>query len=235
MFRSIRTFAAATILVGVASGVGCTTTKQQKPTLNAEVEGFLGGAYTKLEPGAQGQVAFRYVTPGIDWTQYNAVLLEPVQFWAGQDSKLAPDVQQMLATYFYNALKANLEKQKANLTDLPGPHVIRLQIAFVDVTAATPVLRTVSLIVPQARVLNQAQELVTGTYGFSGSAEVAMKASNAKTGELLAAAVDRRSGGGSPGQAVQWKWGDVQAIIDVWAQRFADRLAELRAKAPPAH
>jgi hypothetical protein len=233
MRRSIRVFTAVTILVSAALGVGCTATKQRKPTLNEELQGFLGDTYRELEPGAPGQLAFRYETPGVDWSQYNTVILEPVQFWAGGDSKIPPDVQQMLSTYFYNSLKTNLEKHNANLTDVPGPRVIRLQVALVDATSATPVLRTVSLIVPQARVLNQAQELVTGSYGFSGSAEVAMKATNAKTGQLLAAAVDRRSGGGSPTQAVQWKWGDVKAIIDVWTQRCADRLAELRAQAPP--
>jgi hypothetical protein len=136
----------------------------------------------------------------------------------------------MLASYFYNALKANLEKQNITLTDLPAKGVIRIQLAITDVTKATPVLRTVSVLIPQARVLNQAQELLTGTYGFSGSAELAIKATDAKTGELLAAGIDRRSGGGAVQQAAQWQWGDAQAALDFWAQRAGDVLGRLRAK-----
>ena len=136
----------------------------------------------------------------------------------------------MMTTYLYNALRENLAKQGIPLADLPGPGVIRVQIAIMDVTAATPILRTVSVIVPQARVLNQAQELFTGTYGFSGSAEVALKATDSRSGELLAAALDKRSGGGALQQAAQWRWGDAQAAMDLWAQRFTERLVELRAR-----
>jgi hypothetical protein len=61
--------------------------------------------------------------------------------------------------------KANLGKVGVNLVDLPGPGIMRAQVAFTDVTTATPVLRSVSLIVPQARLINMAQSLVTGSYG----------------------------------------------------------------------
>jgi hypothetical protein len=108
---------------------------------------------------------------------------------------------------------------------------MRAQSGLTDVTKATPVLRTVSVIVPQARLLNQAQQLVTGSYGFSGSAEVAIKVTDSHTGQLLAAAVDRRGGGGAVSQAAVWQWGDAKAAIDLWSQRFADRMVELRARA----
>ena len=111
---------------------------------------------------------------------------------------------------------------------------MRAQVAFTDVTKATPVLRTVSVIVPQARLINQAQQLVTGSYGFSGSAEVALKVTDSQTGQLLAAAIDRRGGGGAVQQAATWQWGDVQAAIDFWTQRFAEKMVELREKAKAA-
>ena len=202
--------------------------------MTPEMQGFMGDAYPLLQPGKDGQVDLRYIAPNIDWKQYKGTVLEPVQFWAGSDSKISPEAQQMLATYFYNSLKENLGKVGVNLVDLPGPGVMRAQISFTDVTKATPVLRTVSVIVPQARVINQAQQLVTGSYGFSGSAEVAIKITDSKTGQLLAAAIDRRGGGGSIEQAAVWQWGDVQAAIDFWTQRFAEKMVELREKAKAA-
>lgn len=217
-------------LCAVAVAAGCTTTKQQKPRETPGVAAFLGDAYGKLTPGKEGQFALRYVDPTVDWRQYDKVLLEPVQFWASGDSKLGADVQQMMSAYLYNALQANLTKQGAQLVDLPGKGVVRAQIAIMDVTAATPILRTVSVIIPQARVLNQAQELLTGKYSFSGSAEVALKATDSRTGQLLAAALDRRSGGGALQQAAVWQWGDAKATMDLWAQRSGERLAEYRAK-----
>ena len=199
--------------------------------MGPQMEGFMGDAYPLLKPGKEGQVDLVYIAEGVDWKQYKGTVLEPVQFWAGSDSKISPDAQQMLATYMYNSLKANLDKVGVNLVDLPGPGIMDAKIAFTDVTKATPILRTVSVIVPQARVINQAQQLVTGSYGFSGSAEVALKLTDSKTGQLLAAAIDRRGGGGSIEQAAVWQWGDVQAAIDFWTQRFADKMVELREKA----
>ena len=229
--KTLRSLAAVAALVAFAA---CTTTTQEKVKMTPEIEGFMGDAYPLLTPGKEGEADLRYVAPDINWKQYNGTVLEPVQFWAGSDSKVSPEAQQMLATYFYNALKMNLGKVGVNLVDLPGPGIMRAQIAFTDVTKATPVLRTVSVIVPQARLINQAQQLVTGSYGFSGSAEVAIKVTDSRTGQLLAAAVDRRGGGGSIEQAAVWQWGDVQAAIDVWTQRFADRMIELRERAKAA-
>ena len=220
-----------TVLALAAVAAACTTTTRLKPLFGERATGFLGDAYPLLEKGGKCQVELCYVAHGIDWKKYHGVVLEPVQFWAGEDSKVAPDAQQMLATYIYNSLDANLAKVGVNIVDLPGPGIMRAQIALTDVTTATPILRTVSVIVPQARVINQAQQLVTGSYGFSGSAEVALKVTDSQTGQLLAAAVDRRGGGGSIEQAAQWQWGDVQAAIDVWSQRFAERMAELKQQA----
>ena len=219
------------VLATLLTFAACTTTTQEKVKMDAQMQGFMGDAYPLLQPGKEGQVELRYIAQDVDWKQYKGTVLEPVQFWAGSDSKISPDAQQMLATYFYNSLKASLEKIGVNLVDLPGPGVMRAQIGFTDVTKATPILRTVSVIVPQARVINQAQQLVTGSYGFSGSAEVAIKVTDSKTGQLLAAAIDRRGGGGSIEQAAVWQWGDVQAAIDFWTQRFAEKMAELREKA----
>ena len=226
-------------LSGFASGVavaslgwlaGCSATTPEKPVETPRVTGFLGNAYGKLESGAEGQAELRYVNPDADWSQYKAILLEPVQFWAGDDSRVDPEVQHMLTSYLYNAIKKDLARRHIKLVDLPGRGVIRAQIAITDATPATPILRTVSVLVPQARLLNQAQSLISGRYAFSGSAEVALKATDSRSGELLAAAIDRRAGGGGATQAAQWQWGDAEAAMDRWAELFAQRLAELQQK-----
>lgn len=226
-----RSLAVLAALLGFAA---CTTTTQEKVKMGPEVQGFMGDAYPLLTPGKDGEADLRYIAPNIEWKKYKGTILEPVQFWAGSDSKVPADAQQMLSSYIYNSLKANLEKADVNLTDLPGPGIMRAQIALTDVTKAVPVLRTVSVIVPQARLLNQAQQLLTGSYGFSGSAEVALKVTDSQTGQLLAAAIDRRGGGGSIEQAAVWQWGDATAAIDHWTEQFAQKIVELRARAKAA-
>jgi Protein of unknown function (DUF3313) len=80
------------------------------------------------------------------------------------------------------------------MVDEPGPSVLVLYVAIINATGANPVLRSVSVVVPQARILNGLQSLATGSYAFVGSAEEEMKALDGSTGEFLAGAVDQRSG-----------------------------------------
>lgn len=221
------TLAVLAVLVALTA---CTTTRALRVQETAEVQGFMGEAYPLLKPGTEGMAELVYVNDQVEWTNYKGTVLEPIQFWAGSDSKVSPDAQHMLSSYFYSSLRAALEKQNFNLVDMPGPGIMRTQLAITDVTKAVPVLRTVSVIVPQARLLNQAQELVTGSYGFSGSAEVAIKVTDSQTGQLLAAAIDRRGGGGGAQAAAVWQWGDAKNAIDHWTQMFANRLTELRTR-----
>jgi len=53
------------------------------------------------------------------------------------------------------------------------------------------------------------------------------------TGQVLAAGVDKRSGGLSIKNADVWEWGDAKAAMDFWAQRIATRLQELRSGTAP--
>ena len=99
----------------------------------------------------------------------------------------------MLTAYFYNELKTDLEKN-VTLVDQGGPGVIVLQVALTNASTATPGLRSVSVVIPQLRVINAAQSLATGSYAFVGSAEAEMKATDAVTGQFLAGA-DRQAGG----------------------------------------
>jgi hypothetical protein len=75
--------------------------------------------------------------------------------------------------------------------DQPGPGVLTLRVALMDATTAVPGLRTVSVIVPQARVLNLAQSMATDSYAFVGSAEAEMKVTDSVSGDLLVEAVDQ--------------------------------------------
>ena len=108
---------------------------------------------------------------------------------------------------------------------------MKLQVALTSAEGATPVLRSISMIVPQVRLLNFLQSQVTGTYAFLGGAQVEAYVSDAVTGQSLAAAVDRRIGGRAVRTAAQWRWGDAKNVMDEWAAMAADRLAKLQSGA----
>ena len=210
----------------------CSVTEQDKPNSGSTVptSGFLKD-YSQLEPGAKDQALLVYFNPNARWSRYDKVMLEPVTVGLGPDQQLSEKDQQMLSSYYYHVLEQDLSKD-FTLANKPGRGVMTLRVALTDATTATPVLRTISVIVPQARVLGAAKNLATGSYAFVGSAQSEGEVLDSVTGERLAAAVDRRSGGMSIKNAGVWQWGDAEKAMDYWAQRTAERLAELHQGQP---
>ncbi len=206
---------------------GCAVTEQEKP---ASVDPTMGSGflqnYGQLSPGGKDQALLVYFNPNAQWRQYDKVLLEPVTVGSNPEKPMSPQDQQMLSSYYYNVLREDLSKN-FTIVDQPGPGVMQVRVAISDVTKATPVLRTISVVVPQAKVLNGLKNLATGSYSFVGSAQSEGEILDSLTGERLAAAVDRRAGGGSIKNADVWQWGDAEKAMDYWAQRTTQRLTEL--------
>src|SRR5262245_44860641 len=55
----------------------CGTTEQAKVSQTDLKCGFLGAAAcAQLKPGAEGQIALRYVNSGANWTQYKKIMIQ---------------------------------------------------------------------------------------------------------------------------------------------------------------
>ena len=194
---------------------------------------FLGFDASLLQPGAEGQADYIYINPNVQWSNYKKVLLKPVEFWDTPDTSVSPDDQKMLTSYFYNSLQQDLQKN-FTVVDQRGPGVITFAVAIINAEAATPGLRSVSLVIPEARILNYAQSLATGHAAFAGSAEAAFKATDSSTGQLLAESVDKRIGGMAVSNAAQIQWGDAEAAMNYWSLKITQRAVALGAGTPAA-
>ena len=161
------------------------------------------------------------------------MLIAPVTFWAGDDTKVSAVDQHALTDYFYQAIAQQLST-KFQVVREPGPGVMTIQVALIDAQTATPILRTVSMIVPQARALATLKYLATGTYAFVGGATAEVKIVNSVTHQVLAAAVDKRVGGGSITTAAQWQWGDAENAMTAWAQQLTTRLSSWTSGTAPS-
>ena len=239
--RLLTAVAAASALAILGTIYGCATTVESKPEAEKALEsggplppavtGFFGDNASKLAPGPEGGAALVYFNHDAPWSQYTKIQLMPVEFWASDDSKVSQADQQILTAYFYNSLKTELSKN-FTLVDQPGPGVLKLRVALMDATSATPGLRSISVLVPQARLLNGAQSLATGSYAFVGSAEAEMMATDSVTGDVLAEAVDQRAGGMGIKGAASFKWGDAENAMDYWSQKISSRLLQAQGKTP---
>jgi hypothetical protein len=239
-FRSGFAIAVALAFLIMVQG-GCSTTVESKPSaataleqgqpLPPAVTGFLGPDASRLQPGGNGKAALIWVNPDTQWAQYTKIYVMPVEFWASQDSKVSPNDQTMLTSYFYNQLVTTLSKN-FSIVNQAGPGVLVLRVALMDATTATPGLRSISVVIPQARILNGLQSLATNSYAFVGSAEAEMMATDGATGTVLAEAVDQRAGGLGIKGAASFQWGDAENAMDYWAERISERLLALQGRTP---
>ncbi len=217
------------IVLAGALLASCSQTAAPAPNIMQRVQGetpappppsgFLGNDYSLMTPPAEGsdqQAMLRYLNPNVNWRSYNKIMVAPVTFWAADDSKVSAADQQALCDYAYSVMVKDLGKNFI-VVDQPGPGTIKLSVALTDATSAVPVLRSISVIVPQARVLSAIKMAATGTYAFVGSAQGAAKLNDSVTGQLLAAWADKRVGGTSIKNADVFQWGDAENAIDYWA------------------
>jgi hypothetical protein len=215
---------------------GCSQTAAPAPSIMQRVQGetpapppptgFLGNDYSLMTPPAEGsdqKAMLRYVNPNVNWGSYTKIMVAPVTYWAADDSKVSAADQQALCDYAYSTTVKELGKNFV-LTNQPGPGVMKLSLALTDATSAVPVLRSISVVVPQARVLSAIKMVATGTYAFVGSAQGAAKLNDSVTGQLLAAWADKRVGGTSVKNVDVWQWGDAENAINYWADGLDQKL-----------
>lgn len=187
---------------------------------------FLGADCAKLVPGGQETSGLVYFNPAAKWGQYRKAIIDPVAFWGGDSTQISAADRQMLVDFFSAQLRARLGT-KFEIVGQPGPGTLRIAVAITDAEAATPGLRSVSMILPPAHLLSSLKHLASSAFPFVGSAQAELKVQDAATGETLAAAVDKRLGGGSMAAVLQWEWGDAENAIRDWSERLANRLAAL--------
>ncbi len=233
---------AATFLPGCSQTAGpqpnIVERAQDESAVTPPPSGFLGSDYALLKPasgdpnqpsvvgGQPQQAALAYVAPGVNFSQYNKVIIAPVTYWADSDSTISADQQQILCNYFHTVLIKDFSRNYQLVTE-PGPGTLRLAVALTDATAATPGLRTISVVVPQAHALNILKMAATGTYAFVGSATGMAKLTDSQTGQLLAAWADQRFGTAAVRNAAVWQWGDADNAMNYWANGLDQRFVTL--------
>lgn len=220
------------VLCIILSGLlaACAATKQAR---DVDQTGFLGDIYPKLRKGREGEALLVYKPDKIDtarFSKYTKILLDPVTVWRGEESreKGAPQKDiQVLADHFFSLLYLTF-KQDYEMVQTPGPQTLRIQVAITKLQESMVVLDVVSTVVPQARALSTLKGLATGKPAFVGEASVEAKVSDAGTGRVLAAVVDRRVGGKKLEAEAFDSWGDVNEILEFWAKMARFRLCEAR-------
>ncbi|MEA3410585.1 MAG: DUF3313 domain-containing protein [Pseudomonadota bacterium] len=205
----------------------CANTRQAR---DVHPSGFLGTDAVKLQKGGKGMPALYYLKPGVDWSKYDKMLLDPVTFWDAPDGKdrgVSKEDAQQVVNYFHGLIYTTFSKEMKMVTT-PQPGTIRVKVAITKAEKSHVVLDLVSTIEPQARVLSGLKDLVTGKPAFVGEAAIAVKINDATTGDLLAEAVDERVGGKTLSAEHFKSWGEVDQALQYWVSHAARRLCDLQ-------
>ena len=214
------------LIVAMILMVGCARTKQ---ATTSKQTGFLGD-YSKLEKGEAGEEVLVYKNPKANWTAYDKVLLDPVTAWRGEKSQKEgipeEDIQTMIDN-FYGLLNAEISQDYTMVTK-PKSGTLRLQVAISNLEESWPTLDAVSNVLPPMIVLSETKKYVTGKPLFVGEAVIEVKLTDAQTGELLFAGVDRRVGGKTLSKKESDSWDDVNEIMRFWSQKARYRLCQFR-------
>ena len=186
--------------------------------------GFLGADAALLKPGQPGQAQLVYQRPGVDWARYRNIMLDPVTLWKGRESAgrgISPQDEQTLVNYFYSVIRGALEKEGFTLVSAPEPNTLRLTVAITKAKETDVAMNVVSTVVPALHALTALDKLATGKPAFAGEAQIEVKATDAFSGQLVGAGIDHRVGGKALDASTMTSWGDVEAMMRLWANHGA--------------
>ncbi|WP_455377190.1 DUF3313 domain-containing protein [Petrachloros mirabilis] len=232
----MRRFIGLLSIVVLVTASGCAATQQAK---SVQKSGFMDQkTYSMLEEGkkvsvfgesAEDMSLLVYLNKDADWRKYKKIHLDPVTVFVGKDSPLShvkPEDRKMLANVMFHDMNEALSKDYEMTRDYDAD-TLWVQVAITEAGESDVVLDTISSVIPQLKVLTGAKGLATGVSGFTGEASSELKISDASTGTLLAAAVDRR-GGTKSLKGVTDSWHDVLEAYRFWSEKLRYRLCQIR-------
>jgi hypothetical protein len=201
-------------IISLCLTVGCAGSKLAVKNYS----GFLGD-YSKLQAGPEGGVDQRYIKEGVDFKQYNKVMLDQVRFYFKDDAAdkgIDADAMKELSDTFNRAVIDALGSAYP-LVAKPGPNVMRIRVAITDMELPNRALNTITTVVPVGLVISTIKSGVTGKGTFVGEISMEFEVLDATTNEVIAEGVDRRSGGKIDSMS---KFGTADEAFKFWAQRL---------------
>jgi hypothetical protein len=183
-----------------------------------------------LQKGTGDEALYRYIKPGVDVKAYNKVMVDPVLVQKdGELDQKELENYQKLANNAYVYLVRELEKSYT-IVQTPQPGTMRVQMAIIDADKSKPVRNTLSTVMPIGIGLSLVKYGATGKQSGVGEITSEMKVTDASTGELLGAALDRRVGGKNVSKL--WSsWYNADDALQYWAKRLAYALCTMRGDA----
>jgi hypothetical protein len=203
----------------VILGAGCATTKQARSVEPPKGDAsLLGEDRALLQKGTENQPLLRYENPAADWSSYTKAIVTPARFEKpeGASASDLEDLQKLT-----DAMYAVLVEQLGHVVEIvtePGPGTLRIDAAIYDAQKKQTGLNLISGALPVGIAVNAVVVAARGKSLAVGELSGEMKITDTMTGELIAAAVDRRVGRKYQSAAFQ-SWGEAYDAMEYWAKQ----------------
>ena len=187
--------------------------------------GFLTD-YSLLKEDPEGLVQWMYFKDGVNFQAYDKIIMEHATFFVKEDAGykgIQTDELSELAQNLHKAFLGTLGRTYS-FTNEPGPRTMRLRLAITDLVPGKPVSGTMTTIIPFGLAASFIKKAATGSHIGMGQVSGEAELVDSQTGEILAAAVDKKVGQKHKVGKTFTKWGQVEAIFNDWAENFSKRL-----------
>ena len=180
-----------------------------------------------LEKGTDDQALYRYANPKADVKSYSKIMIDPVLMSKSTDLD-ASDTEnyQKLVNNAYVFLNDELKKDYV-IVRAPEPGALRIQLAIIAADSSKPVRNLLGTVFPIGVAISAVKYSATGKPSAVGEITAELKITDAATGELLAAAVDKRVGGMNI-KGTWDTWMTADDALHYWAKKVAFVLCQKR-------
>jgi hypothetical protein len=154
----------------------------------------------------------RYVAPAKDF-HYSQFIIDPIEVHFHKKAKGGDtDIAELnkLTQYMFEAMHKALQDHY-QVVRQPGPGVARIRVAITDIQKSSPALN----VLPASKLMGK------GIGGVSMEGEML----DSVTGRQMAAVVQSQKGEMMSLSGLS-KYGDARAVIDDWAQKMVQHIAE---------
>ncbi|WP_189046559.1 DUF3313 domain-containing protein [Aliidongia dinghuensis] len=187
----------------------------------------------RLTPAADAEAPFQYRAPAADLGGYGKLMIDPVELYTGADGQfgsVSAEDRQIIADYMQQQFRESLGT-KHQIVAAPEPGTLRLHLTLTGIERSTPVLSTVTHLMPVGLVVNTGLEASDRNGTFLGSVTYAVELTDASSGQLLYAYVTRQT---PDALDVTASFGTLDAAregVRIGARHLRDKLAEAPAPA----
>jgi len=179
-----------------------------------------------LQPGPPGGAKMRWLKPGVDFSKYHRLMLDPVVFFLAPDSEykgMDPRELKELADAFRRRLVDTFKKEYPIVAS-PAPDVARLRFAITDLRQSRPVLSGIAPDGLKVSGEKNRQKRTGLLWTGSGATAGELIVFDSMSQDVIAATKDRRTFGLKEKFT---KWGSAEDAFQFWAERlrsFMDRV-----------